>query len=120
MADVYSLRSGQTKDKVEGWMDAETFINGTQAVEFGLADSLLDKDEVTVDPVAKAEAAKVHAIRRVDNALARSGLPRSERKRLLNEIKGGMPGAAADNAMPGAGDGDWMAAATRLLTTLQT
>lgn len=121
MADVYAMRSGTSKDKVEGWMDAETFINGTQAVEWGLADSLFDKDEVTVDPVAKAEAAKVHAIRRVDNALARSGLPRSERKRLLNEIKGGMPGAAADDAMPGAGDfGDWTAAAARLLTTLQT
>lgn len=108
MAGVYADRSGIDQKQIAKYMDAETFFNGEAAVENGLADGLLASDEVEPDD----EPAPVAALRRVDLELARAGLPRSERRTLINSIPGGTPGAATDsgtpgaaaNAMPGAGD----------------
>lgn len=101
MAGLYATRAGIEKAEAAKWMDAETWFNGSQAIEAGLADALLSSDEIqqTNDSGAKSLA----AVRRVDAALARQGLPRSERKSLIVEMKGGKPGAAP-SAMPGAGD----------------
>lgn len=96
MATVYADRSGVKKAKAAEWMDNETWFNGEQAVSEGLADNYLPADQVTED-TAKASAAKgVNATRRVDALLAKSGIPRSERRTLLNEVKSGTHDAAAD------------------------
>jgi ATP-dependent Clp protease protease subunit len=101
MASLYAGRSDVEKKIAAGWMDNETWFNGNQAIAAGLADGLLPSSEVqeTNDAGAKALA----AVRRVDAALTRQGMPRSERKSLIGELKGGKPGAAA-SAMPGAGE----------------
>ena len=91
MAGLYSTRAGIEKAEAAAWMDKETWFNGSQAIAAGLADDLLSATEVseTTDTGAKSLA----AVRRVDAALARQGLPRSERKSLIVEMKGGKPGA---------------------------
>lgn len=102
MAELYAARAGVDKAEAAGWMDKETWFNGNQAIEAGLADALLPATEIeqTDDTGAKALA----AVRRVDAALARQGMPRSERKSLLGELKGGMTGSAPPTAMTGSGD----------------
>jgi len=95
MATVYADRAGVKKPKAAEWMDNETWFNGEQAVAEGLADDFLPADQVAEDKT-KAEAGRsVNALRKVDAHLARSGIPRSERRTLLNEVKGGMQDAAA-------------------------
>ncbi|SDF91220.1 head maturation protease, ClpP-related [Alloyangia pacifica] len=88
MATVYSDRAGVKKAKAAEWMDNETWFNGEQAVEEGLADGFLPADAVNEDK-AKAHLAKSpKAINRVDAMLAKTGMPRSERRALLAEVKG--------------------------------
>ncbi|KQY27188.1 hypothetical protein ASD31_03110 [Rhizobium sp. Root482] len=95
MATVYSDRAGVKKTKAAEWMDNETWFNGEQAVAEGLADSFLPADQVSEDKT-KAEAGKsVNATRRVDALLAKSGIPRNERRSLIGEVKGGKHDAAA-------------------------
>lgn len=105
MAAVYAKRSGKDKDEIMSMMDKETFLAGEEAVEQGFADALLKSDEV-----AEAEEAPAAAsMRRMEIALAKAGVPRSERRQLFRETFGtqdaagqGMPGATQD-AMPRAG-----------------
>lgn len=92
MAGVYADRSGETREKIAKWMDAETFFNGEEAVETGLADSLLASDEVEDDD----EPAQAAALRRIDTELAQKGIPRAERRALLQEVAGGTPCATID------------------------
>lgn len=94
MATVYSERAGVKKAKAVEWLDNETWFNGTQAVDAGLADDFLAADQVSED-ATKAELTKgVNATRRIDALLAKSGIPKSERRALLTEAKGSMSGAA--------------------------
>jgi ATP-dependent protease ClpP protease subunit len=94
MATVYSDRAGVRKSKAAEWMDNETYFNGEQAVELGLATGFLSPDQVSEDQT-KAEAAKgVNATRRIDARLAKTGMPRTERRALLADAKGGTQDAA--------------------------
>lgn len=101
MAGLYAARSGVDRADAAKWMDDETWFNGEKAVDAGLADALLPASSIAEDD--KQSTKSLAAVRRVDAALARQGLPRSERRTLLGEIKRGTPGAAA-SAMPNAGD----------------
>lgn len=94
MADLYAARTGIEFEKMQSIMDSETWIGGSDAVERGFADSLLASDEVQVDENGQARAAV-----KLDIALAKSGMPRSERKKLLSEYKAATP-CAGGNDMP--------------------
>jgi ATP-dependent protease ClpP protease subunit len=100
MADIYAARSGLDADEVQKMMDAETWIGGTSAVEQGFADGLLPADEVKKDKNAKTDRVAAYLL---DMALAKAGMPRSERRALLQEYKAGTP-SAAGVATPRAGD----------------
>lgn len=106
MASVYCARSGLDEKAVAELMDAETWIGGEQAIEQGFADALLAADEIT----QKEGGRSASAARALDVALARSGMPRSERRRLLNEIKG--TPSAARTGTPSAAEQAATAAAT--------
>jgi ATP-dependent Clp protease protease subunit len=94
MATLYAERSGVGKAEAIQWMDNETWFNGEQAIEVGLADALLSADAVVEDS-ASAQASKgVHATRLLDAHLAKTGMPRSERRALLADAKGGTHDAA--------------------------
>ncbi len=94
MATVYSERAGVKKAKAAEWMDNETWFNGEQAVQAGLADGYLPADAVTEDKTRAEGGKTVNATRRVDAMLAKSGMPRSERRALLADAKGGKHDAA--------------------------
>lgn len=97
MGDIYSARTGLDAKAVEKLMDAETWLGGSDAIEQGFADALLPADQIT-----EGAGNGTNAARALDVALAKGGMPRSERRRLLSEIKG-KPSAALDGT-PGAAD----------------
>src|SRR5690606_3089762 len=83
MATVYADRAGVDKATAIGWMDNETWFNGEQAIQAGLADRYLPADTVVEDRTRADSTRSVHAARRVDALLARTGMTRSERRALL-------------------------------------
>ncbi len=91
MADLYAERTSLDIKEIAALMDAETWFGGSEAVERGFADSLLSSDEVTEAPQGRSERA---AAQRLDLVLAKAGMPRSDRRRLLNDLKSGTPRAA--------------------------
>ena len=97
MAAVYASKAGVDRDIAVGWMDAETWFNGEGAVQAGLADKFLKAD------LEDRDSGGANALRRVDTLLAKQNVPRSERRALLSEIRGGTPGAAS-TVTPGADD----------------
>jgi len=103
MAGIYEHRSGLAAKKVAELMDAETWLAAAQAVEMKFADAVID-DEATTDGSTSARA-DLAAKHRVDTILAKQGMPRSERRRLIRDLANGTPGAA-EPAMPSAGDSD--------------
>ncbi|RNF32945.1 head maturation protease, ClpP-related [Paracoccus methylarcula] len=111
MADVYADKAGVERAKAASWMDDETWFNGSQAVEAGLADSFLSAD------VTEDESKGTSALRRIDTLLAKQNVSRSERRALLAEVAGGTPGAAA-NVTPCADD-EWAGLARSLMETLK-
>lgn len=117
MVDLYAARTGQTAEAVAKWMDAETFMSGSQAIERGFADALLPADAVTMDDDAKARDCSVNELRAMELQLVSAGMSRSDARARINKIKG-TPGAAVEDPTPGAG-GDWTGL-TALLSTLTT
>lgn len=91
MADIYASRSGLSIETVHQLMDAESYIGGSDAVEKGLADSLLSADAVT-----DGDDSPAAALRKLDALLAKTNTPRSERRKLIKALSGGMPGAATN------------------------
>lgn len=86
MADLYSARTGIEFKAMQKIMDAESWIGGSDAVEQGFADELLPSDQIQIDENSNARAAV-----KLDIALAKAGMPRSERKKLLAEYKAVTP-----------------------------
>lgn len=84
MASVYAKRAGVEKPAAAEWMDKETWFNGEQAVEAGLADGLLPDAEI--GEMAQASMKSLAAHRRVETALAKQGLSRNERRSLIGEL----------------------------------
>lgn len=100
MADIYAARSGLDMETVLQLMDAESYIGGSDAVEKGLADSLL-----SADAVADGDDSPAAALRKLDALLAKTNTPRSERRRLIKALSGGKPGAATpSNGTPRAAE----------------
>lgn len=91
MADIYAARTGLDRKAVQKLMDKETYIFGASAVDEGFADALLPADEVKQDKNAKTDRVAAFLL---DMALAKAGMPRSERRSLLQEFKGGTQNAA--------------------------
>lgn len=100
MADIYSARSGLDITTVQQLMDAESYIGGSDAVEKGLADSLL-----SADAVSDGDDSPSAALRKLDALLAKTNTPRSERRKLIKALTGNTPGAVTDShGKPGAAE----------------
>ncbi|EHL1628183.1 Clp protease ClpP, partial [Salmonella enterica subsp. enterica serovar Infantis] len=100
MADIYAARSGLDMVTVQKLMDAESYIGGSDAVEKGLADSLL-----SADAVSDGDETPAAALRKLDALLAKTSTPRSERRKLIKALSGGMSGAATNHdGTPGAAE----------------
>lgn len=116
MADIYASRTGMDEKAIRKKMDAETWINGSAAVDEGWADSLLASDDVREDKTARAERTAAHLL---DMALAKAGMPRSERRELLKDYKSSTP-SAAGTVTPRADEGGTPSAAVGVLAALQS
>lgn len=104
MADVYAQRSQQTAEACAAWMDAETWMSGSIAIERGFADALLAADQVKVDEKAKAADREANEVRAMELTLISSGMTRAQARARIKSIKG-TPGAAQDTVVtPGADD----------------
>lgn len=91
MRDLYAEKSGKTPEEADEWMNADTYFSGKSAVEVGLMTALLDESEVTISASAQAD---LPAARRIEAALIKTGMPRSERRKLIAEFKAGVMPAA--------------------------
>ena len=119
MAEVYAARSGKTVDECAAWMDAETYMSGSVALERGFADALLSSDQVTEDPEARAQDQRTNHTRAMELTLVAAGMTRSQARAHIKELKD-TPGADLP-ATPGAGDPDgtaWKADAEKLLARM--
>lgn len=92
MIGLYVDTSGQSEDVIEHMLDAETYLSGSSALEKGFATGLIAADEVKEAP--DDSLTQAHASRKLDAALAKSGMPRSERRKLIAGIKTSKPNAA--------------------------
>lgn len=101
MGEIYSAHTGIDDVEIGEMMDRETWLGGQAAVDQGFADGLMESS-VVEETSARGERI---AARKLDIALAKAGMSRSERRRLFSEFKSGMrsaagggtPGAAATN-----------------------
>lgn len=115
MADVYAQRCGHTAAECAKWMDDETYMSGSVAIERGFADELLAADKTKVDGATKAADRSVNKVRAMELALVAGGATRAQARAHINEIKG-TPGAALDPAdTPGAGGDE-----TELMAAMQS
>jgi ATP-dependent Clp protease protease subunit len=123
MRDVYAMRSGQKADQVQQWLDGETFMSGSQAIERGFADSLLPADQMKVDEATQAEDRRVNELRSMELALVHAGHTRTQARDRINKIKGTVTPGADDPATPptpGAGDPELAGALAGLLSTIRS
>jgi ATP-dependent Clp protease protease subunit len=112
MADIYAARTGMKVAEVASLMDAETFMRAESAMEKGFADATFEAPEY--DEKDKGVDAK-KARARLDATLAKTGMPRVERRALLRDATG--TPRAAEEAMPGAGLD--VGALARLVSTIK-
>lgn len=101
VADIYAARTGIDVESIQENMDSETWIGGKEAVDLGWADAFLDSDEVAEEPNNRRDA-KI-AARKIDVAMAKAGIPRSERRALMQAFKSDTSGAVGPGT-PGAAD----------------
>ncbi len=85
MRDLYAETSGQEAAVAEGWMNMDSYFSGKSAVDLGLMTGLLDDSEVSIN--ASALEHDLPAARRIEAALIKTGMPRSERRKLMSEYK---------------------------------
>lgn len=102
LADIYAARTGRDSDAVSALLDDETWIGGAEAVEKGWADSLLPADEIEQHDDTNNNPSA--AMRKLDVALAKSGMSRNERRALLRAAKGDTPSAVAPGTPSAADD----------------
>lgn len=96
LRDVYVARTGQKKEDVEGWLDAETYMSGAQAIERGFADHLLSQDQVVSDEKTKAKDRELNDVRSLELTLLSSGLTRAQARERIQKVKG-KPDAVNDS-----------------------
>ncbi|MDE1476498.1 head maturation protease, ClpP-related [Xenorhabdus bovienii] len=98
LIDIYATRTGIDRAIITNMMDGETFINHTDAMAQGFADGLL-----TADVIDDGNDSPQAALRKLDALLAKSHVPRTERRKLFNALSGSTPRAASEpKGTPGA------------------
>ena len=101
MADVYAFRSGAAAEECAKWMDAETYMSGSVAIERGFADELLAADKTKRDDDTKASDRERTAVTALELKLVAGGDTRAQAREHIKKIKG-TPGAAPEAGTPGA------------------
>lgn len=104
MRDVYIDTSGSPEKDIEEMMDREAYLSGRTSVDKSFMTGYLSADEITTE--ATPEDTQTNALKALDVALSKSGMPRSERRKLLADLKTSPEApskpSAADSSMPSA------------------
>jgi len=118
MAKLYVAKTGISNKEILAMMDAETWLDGTEAVAHGFASGILGDKEVVEN---KTDAPYNAALRQVDVSLAKAGVPRSERRDLLKKITSATPSAGSnpETATPSAGQDKQIEVLSALLKTIK-
>jgi len=113
MAGLYAGRTGQDKKAVAKMLDAETWLSAAQAMEQGFADATFDESAQGASALLPQQQQARHQL---DVVLAKAGMPRSERRRLMRDIyQDGTPSAAGPPATQNAGHDTGVSAELRRL-----
>lgn len=94
IVDIYQARTGADRKAIVKLMDAETFMGASDAVANKFADRVDEGLKLETSAQNCADDEQIRAKRRIDAALAKDGLPRSERRKMLAELKRGTHDAA--------------------------
>lgn len=89
IADIYAIRTGNDLAEMSKQMDAETWINGTTAVDQGFADGLLEVD--AVDESASNFLPHQIAAKQMDALLAKQGVPVAQRRSMIGALQSAPP-----------------------------
>ena len=100
---VYAARTGESEEDIGRWLDAETYMSGSQAIERGFADALLASDQIKVDEKAKASDREINELRGMERALISAGMTRSDARARIEAIKGKRDAALDPATMRDAG-----------------
>lgn len=101
LADIYEARTGMKRAEIVALMDSETWMGAGDAVKRGFADATIAADS-SANASASVDSG-IMARRQLDTILARNGVPRSERRRMLREATGTHDAAETSNATQDAG-----------------
>lgn len=82
MRDLYAKKTGIDASVVAKMMDDETWLSGKESVEQGFALALIGAEEIE----ESEESEQARALRIADTTLAKGGMPRSERRKLIKEL----------------------------------
>lgn len=101
MASIYVDQTGQDDSEIKSMLDAETWISGEESVDMGFASGFLgDKDVVEEEE----KSGQTRALKRLDSALAKGGMPRNQRRKLIGAVLVDDPDAPEAPATPCAGN----------------
>lgn len=98
MADVYAARTEFDRNEIVKMMDADTWLNSSDAIEKGFADDLMPAKVLESDKDDKKS--KALARRSLEMALAKQGYSRKDREEILRDAfgAGDTAGATARDA----------------------
>lgn len=93
MVDIYQARTGRSRAEIDAMMVGETFMSADEAVAERFADRV---DKSKVSNANASVSAPTAARKQIDVALARAGVSRVERRRMLNDFEAGPPPVEVD------------------------
>lgn len=102
IADLYAKRTNQEKSSIQALMKKEIWMGASDAVEEGFADQVVEDTATETD--GDDQVSSRAALRQIDKAMAKGGVPRTKRRELLNALQPATPGAGRDNGTPSAAD----------------
>jgi ATP-dependent protease ClpP protease subunit len=120
MADVYAARTGAKAADVAKWMDAETFMSGSIAVERGFAEALLPADQMTTDDNAQASDRQINELRGMERSLIAAGIGREEARARIDKIRGKRDAAPEAGGKRDAASKDLLGPLAGFLATLRS
>lgn len=114
--DLYAARTGLEPKELAKMLDREAWIGGNDAVSKGFADTLLSADAVENRARNSIDGRSTVAAHKLDTLLAQLNVPRSERREIVQALKGGTRDAAAT----GTQDAAVIAGVSDLLASLKS
>lgn len=88
LTDIYVARTGAERQRVVDMMDAETFMAASMAIDEGFATGTFDAAAGGAAPSSASASAELLTRRRIEAAMAKDGIHRGERSRMLAAITG--------------------------------